>query len=737
MKYDVFISYSRKDREITDQICDVLKENGITYFIDTEDISGGEEFSPVLAENIESCTLFLFIGSKNSYGSKWTPKELHFALNHKESIAIIPYLIDEEPLPQKIEFAIADLNVRNIKEHPIDTILIEDIKTAKDKINIRSGKEDLKMAKAIADSIVSCKHDRDYCFDFLNRLGDINFKRGTGYIYPNETLQYFISALTLYENEEIINDRNNIQNNRIASTCSKIANIYYSQEKYDDAAIYLEKAITKYRLSEDSMRRSENLCDNLLWLCEIKIMKEDYVKAEQLCTDVKEELVNKASNWGIDRKVLRMTELLVKTLRAQQKYEQAEKAQDEILDLFKIRQDPKSFIDMLTTFADANIKAKQFNYAEKYIRDAYVLDKENIMLVIKFAEILEQNQKIDDAKNKYEEAFRLAMSPAFGGKRSREFLQLHKQIVSFFDRNGFSEEIDKYFKLAISKYSIDIYRGDIGKTTIGSIYERYADWLTKQQHYYRSIRYLKKCNELTLEMTNQDSITRIQYNTLTKKVINEFCLTNKEGALSDLTKALDIFENSNGVIPISGFEDLFINFNKIGFTEGTELIKKRMINYHKGIKIDDLRTKGRYLTSYGWIMLLMEEYENARQPLEDALKLELKVKNEFGIYNAKNNLGRLYVYTEKYDKAEEFLNDALHYYEKLSAKDDTALHNYAESQNYMGRLRMKQKRYEEAEIFFELSLDNYKKAALIDNLWEKYIKETTILLEQVKALQEE
>ena len=134
MKYDVFISYSRKDREITDQICDVLKENGITYFIDTEDISGGEEFSPVLAENIESCTLFLFIGSKNSYGSKWTPKELHFALNHKESIAIIPYLIDEEPLPQKIEFAIADLNVRNIKEHPIDTILIEDIKTAKDKI---------------------------------------------------------------------------------------------------------------------------------------------------------------------------------------------------------------------------------------------------------------------------------------------------------------------------------------------------------------------------------------------------------------------------------------------------------------------------------------------------------------------------------------------------------------------------------------------------------------------------
>ena len=148
MRYDVFISYSRKDAEIADQICEALKENNITYFIDTEDISGGEEFSPVLAENIGRCMLFLFLGSKNSYESKWTPKELHFALNHKDNIAIIPYLIDEEPLPERIEFGIADLNVRNINEHPIETTLIEDIKKAKENILQKEGKDDLSNFKA-------------------------------------------------------------------------------------------------------------------------------------------------------------------------------------------------------------------------------------------------------------------------------------------------------------------------------------------------------------------------------------------------------------------------------------------------------------------------------------------------------------------------------------------------------------------------------------------------------------
>ena len=41
MKYDVFISYSRKDTPITDQICAAFDRAGISYFIDRQGIGGG------------------------------------------------------------------------------------------------------------------------------------------------------------------------------------------------------------------------------------------------------------------------------------------------------------------------------------------------------------------------------------------------------------------------------------------------------------------------------------------------------------------------------------------------------------------------------------------------------------------------------------------------------------------------------------------------------------------------
>ena len=37
-KYDVFISYSRKDSAIADEICKAFDQVGITYFIDREEI---------------------------------------------------------------------------------------------------------------------------------------------------------------------------------------------------------------------------------------------------------------------------------------------------------------------------------------------------------------------------------------------------------------------------------------------------------------------------------------------------------------------------------------------------------------------------------------------------------------------------------------------------------------------------------------------------------------------------
>lgn len=737
MKYDVFISYSRLDSEIADNICDILKENGITYFIDTEDISGGEEFSPVLAENIGNCTLFLFLGSKNSYHSKWTPKELHFALNHKDSIAIIPYLIDDEPLPHKIEFAIADLNVRNIKDHPIDTILLDDIKNAKEKLSIRTGKEDLKMAKAIAETILSSKHDKDYCVDLLTKLGENKLFRGmnSGYTFPNESLHYFTSALTLLKGMENADDKYSKLDSRIASINSKIAKILYSQEKYEEAVSYLEQAIEKYRNLE---RSNSGLTDCLLSLCDIYLMKEEYVKAEQLCVEIKNTLAQERDLFIIDNKVLRMSKMLEEALIGQQKQDQAEKVQDEVLVLFRSRKDKDDFVSLLIEFANANIHEEKFEQAEKKLREVLELDVENAEACVKLADVLERNNKYEEAKNTYEKAFQLTMSHTLNRVNSHEFLNLHKQITSFFERNNNFEEIEKYFELAISKYNIDIYRNEIGKSTIGSIYERYADWLTNHQQFNKSSRYLKKCMELTKGMKNQESISNIMFSTLTKRTVNYFCLGYRELALSDINDALKIIDNSTNIAPNKDLYSIWKKFKDINFIEGAGLIRERIVQSFKTFKIDNSLSSARYLTEFGWRLLLMEEYEAARKPLEEALRIELKLKrDDVNINNAKNNLGRLYIYTGEYDKAEKILNEALPVLENISIKDKKILHFYAESQNYLGRLRMKQNRFVEAEDYFEKSLENYKKAAKLDNKWKDDVKETTLLLEQAKALQED
>ena len=127
MKYEVFISYSRKDTKVADRVCKAFDKAGITYFIDREGISGGYEFPVVLAEAIIECRLVLFLGSKNAYESKYTNSELTFAFNEKPKNSILPYVIDGSTMPPALRFVFSSINWRTIESHPIETTLVSDV----------------------------------------------------------------------------------------------------------------------------------------------------------------------------------------------------------------------------------------------------------------------------------------------------------------------------------------------------------------------------------------------------------------------------------------------------------------------------------------------------------------------------------------------------------------------------------------------------------------------------------
>lgn len=127
MNYDIFISYSRKDTAVAEKICSALDTYGISYFIDRKGISGGMEFPAAIADAILNSKLMLFLGSENSYKSKFTNSEVTFAFNEKPIGSIVPYIIDGSKLPVSLKFTFSNINIRTLEEHPIDTILIQDL----------------------------------------------------------------------------------------------------------------------------------------------------------------------------------------------------------------------------------------------------------------------------------------------------------------------------------------------------------------------------------------------------------------------------------------------------------------------------------------------------------------------------------------------------------------------------------------------------------------------------------
>ena len=128
-KYDVFISYSRRDTEVADKICQAFNDVGISYFIDRRGIGGGMEFPAVLAKAIKESKVFLFLASKNSYDSKFTQSEIVYAFNKKQKQDILPYIIDGSTMPDELEFTFSSINWRLMDSHPIDTVLVDDILT--------------------------------------------------------------------------------------------------------------------------------------------------------------------------------------------------------------------------------------------------------------------------------------------------------------------------------------------------------------------------------------------------------------------------------------------------------------------------------------------------------------------------------------------------------------------------------------------------------------------------------
>ncbi|MDE6306979.1 MAG: toll/interleukin-1 receptor domain-containing protein, partial [Muribaculaceae bacterium] len=59
MKYEIFISYSRKDSVVAEEVCRAFDRAGITYFIDRQENPDDLEIPATLADAIIGSRIFL------------------------------------------------------------------------------------------------------------------------------------------------------------------------------------------------------------------------------------------------------------------------------------------------------------------------------------------------------------------------------------------------------------------------------------------------------------------------------------------------------------------------------------------------------------------------------------------------------------------------------------------------------------------------------------------------------
>lgn len=117
-KYDVFISYSRKDYvddnkkiipgNIVSRIKEAFDANKIAYWMDEEGIYSGDEFAKIIAKIIRQSKILLFISTKNSNASEWTSDEIATARMYKKKI--IPFKYDDSFYNEEIIIFIAKLD---------------------------------------------------------------------------------------------------------------------------------------------------------------------------------------------------------------------------------------------------------------------------------------------------------------------------------------------------------------------------------------------------------------------------------------------------------------------------------------------------------------------------------------------------------------------------------------------------------------------------------------------------
>src|SRR5688572_13263659 len=100
-KYDVFISYSRKDEHLIRPLLDLLRVGGKRVFRDVEEIAPGDEWSKRIDETLDDSEIFMLFWCCHAAKSPWVSREINRATRKREK-RVIPAVLCPMEIPKAV-----------------------------------------------------------------------------------------------------------------------------------------------------------------------------------------------------------------------------------------------------------------------------------------------------------------------------------------------------------------------------------------------------------------------------------------------------------------------------------------------------------------------------------------------------------------------------------------------------------------------------------------------------------
>jgi len=110
----VFVSYSRRNKEIVDRIVGEMDRARMDVWIDREDIKAGNSWRVQIVQAIDTCDAFVLMLSAHSAVSENVQKEINLAQDSKRKTFVL--LLERIQLPAEIRYQLAGLQFVDVEE---------------------------------------------------------------------------------------------------------------------------------------------------------------------------------------------------------------------------------------------------------------------------------------------------------------------------------------------------------------------------------------------------------------------------------------------------------------------------------------------------------------------------------------------------------------------------------------------------------------------------------------------